>query len=144
MARRHGIYEVPVITSKTDSIPRWMLEPDPDDSRIVQRADRSITIYLAEDEVILTRDVMGRDMVVEGAKYQHSDQIRQRFGAKAVEQAFAEARAETGDDDTAAYYEAMLKRIYGDPTLNLQHIQVRVVSFGDKFVHIYGYTAEHC
>ncbi len=123
------------ITSRTQPIPYEMRNPHYTDERFTRKSG-GLTIYLAEG-LVLAKDDFG-DEHVKGAHYNHSDVISQYFGYDEVRRAHEEAREAVDNNDTAAYYEAMLQNVYGDPSTILQHIIAGVnVGNGNPY-HVYG------
>lgn len=112
-----------------------MRDPHYTDERFT-RAMGGKTIFLAEGLVVAQSSFGGEH--VEGAFYNYSDRLRQGFGYDKVRAAHEDAREALGNNDTAAYYEAMLQRVYEDPSTVLQHMIAGVnVSNGYSY-HVYG------
>lgn len=143
MERAYNPYEIPIVTDKTGVIPRWMLEPRSSDWRFDRLSGRAVTIYLAEDDVVLTTAAYGHDDVVMNAEYRTVDDIKETVGQRAVDLAFEWAGEKTQSDNTAGYFEEMLRKVYDDPTIDLQHIQVKKNLRAGTYAHIYGYVTEN-
>lgn len=78
------------------------------------------TIFLAEGiKVPRGRSASER---LEDVRYTHSKRMPLELWRTDLARAENDAREEVGNNDTAAYYQAMLQRAYGDPTLELKHI----------------------
>ncbi|HUC87779.1 MAG TPA: hypothetical protein VMR95_01350 [Candidatus Binatia bacterium] len=130
---RYG--EIVPICSKIQYIPGEYRDPHYTDERFT-RAMGGKTIFLAEGLVAVRSNFGGEH--VEGAHYNYSDRISQGFGYKKVRAAHEEAREAVGNNDTAAYYEAMLQRVYEDPATELQHLIAGVNNATGYSYHIYG------
>jgi hypothetical protein len=131
-----GAYRGDHRTSKYEPIPERVLGPAPTNFLRQRVGSSALTIFLAEDDAILAYKNGNR--VVYGADYEYSDRIRQHFGHKVVEKAYADAEAEVGNNNTAEYFEAMLRKVYQNPALELQHIMVEINSANDSNTYIYG------
>ena len=129
---RYG--EVVPIRLKTQRIPGEYRDPHYTDKRFT-RAMGGKTIFLAEG--LVTVQTFGGE-TVEGALYNYSDRIWQGFESKLVQRAYDEASEVIGNNDTAAFYEAMLQRVYGDPTTELQHVIAGVNNATGYSYHVYG------
>ena len=126
--------EVIPVRSKIQYIPYEMRDPHYTDERFTRRVG-GLTIFLAAG--LVTVEQLGVD-TVEGANYIYSDRLLKWYGIDKTRQAHEEALQAIGDNDTAAYYEAMLQRVYEDPTVVLQHIVAGVNAASGYSYHVYG------
>lgn len=133
---RYGI--VTPIRSKELEIPYYMRDPHYTDERFT-RTIGGRTIFLAEGLVTTYQHGIDR---VDGAFYNYSDRIEQGYGLDKVREARQEALEQVGNRDTAAFYEAMLQRVYEEPELVLQHIIAGVNQGNGYPYHLYGTVAD--
>jgi hypothetical protein len=127
--------EIKPIRDKAEPIPDAWREPHYRDGRFT-RALGGVTVFLAEGAELTPADGIEK---VEGAHYDYSDRWPYAFDYDVIAQAEEAAEAEVGNNDTAAYYEAVLQRIYEDPAAQLQHIATEVKFNGHPY-QTFGFT----
>lgn len=114
--------EIPVVTRKDASIARRNLHPYYMDSRFRRTSGegttfKSGTIVLAPGFTVITEEDVD---VVEGATYTNSTEWS--FGTEIRRRAVAAV----GNDDTAAFFESMLREVYQTNDLDLVHIRAGI------------------
>ncbi len=124
--RNNSEGEIQPIRSKTEPIPRWMIDPMQGDERFT-RAIGGVSIFLAEGLEPI-EDHNGTP-IVPGATYNFASLLKHEFHYQKMYRSQDIAEHEVGNSNTAAYYEAYLRCLFDDPTIQLQHI---VVGFDDE------------
>ena len=109
---------------KESEILDWMLEPDPYDPYMAS-AHHMATLYLDEGNVTLIDDENSVRQV-EGATYVAPIDLANKYGPGALEHAKEVAMRMVGNNNTAEYFEVMLRVYMGNPALNLLHIRVKI------------------
>jgi len=123
------------VSSKSVSIPSEWLDPSYTDKRFTE-VGSGRTIFLLSG--IVTLEHHGVKMI-EGAQYEYSDRLLQHVGYDALHGAQKEAKEAVGNNDTAAYYEAVLQKAFENPNIDLQHIIAGVMGDGYSY-HVYGFV----
>lgn len=129
-------------TSKTDPIPRWMLRPRAGDDRIFISVGLEQPLYRDDDNVILNYKSTQGGYIVEDAYYKYEDTLRENLGTEVMDLSAKMAFDEVGNDDTAEYFEAMLRNALNDPTIQLNHMLVTISDNKGESIQVFGFYSE--
>ena len=121
-------------TSRKQRIPENLLYPHYTDRRFTGATSDGLTVFLASGRQITQRHGIP---AVDGAYYDHSDRLIGAFGNR-YEAACKKAEEAVGDNNTAGYFEQILRELHGKPDLEIVHILAGVGGDGYSY-RIFGY-----
>jgi hypothetical protein len=137
---RYTRRDVVPIRDKRRLIEQKLINPHYEDRRFVGPGGSTRTIYLATGKEITSRKY-GTE-TVEGLEYNYDDRLSQMLGYDKMAAARREAREKVGNNQSAAYFEQVLRIALDDPTLNLYHILSGVNASSGYSYRAFGYTSD--
>jgi hypothetical protein len=133
-------YPTSPIRDKSTEIPYAWLDPHYSNEHFTRSQSEGLDIFLAEGEEIAQDSYGG---VVRGAHYNYSDRIYQSTSTEQHGEAAERAKELVGNNQSAAFFEAYLREVFKDPTIELVHMKAGVNRGNGFSYRIFGYRSAH-